>query len=298
MAQTISRQIELVELKPRVSEWRRIINVISSRKIVIFGLVVVGLTVIAAIFAPLLTPYKPNETNMTEVLKPPSSAHLLGTDEVGRDLLTRIIYGTRVSFTIGIAVVSLAGVIGMALGLIAGYFGGVSNTLIMRSIDALMSFPPLLLAIVIASVLGIGTRNVIIALGVSFIPAYARLMFAQVLSVKQNEYITAGRSLGAGDWYIMWRHVLPNCLPPLLVQITLMMGLAILSEAGLSFLGLGVEPPTPAWGAMVSEGRRYLLKQPFVSLAPGFVVMLVVFSFNMIGDGLRDALDPRLRGTF
>ena len=227
----------------------------------------------------------------------PTWDHLLGTDTLGRDTLSRIIYGSRTSLIVGIVAIFVASFIGNVLGLIAGYFGGKTYTIIMRFIDALMTFPMILLALTIAAVLGGGLKNIVIALGISMIPPYARLMCGQVLHIKQNDYVTASHAIGASNVRVMLRHVAPNCFPPLIVLMTMMIGGAILAEAGLSFLGIGINPPGAAWGAMVSEGYRYLLTTPILSFAPGLAIMLVVFAFNMAGDGLRDALDPRLRGT-
>lgn len=215
---------------------------------------------------------------------------------VGRDTLSRIIYGTRTSLEIGLIVVTIACCVGMTLGTLAGYYGGWTYTIIMRFIDALMSFPMILLALVIAALLGGGMKNVIIALSVSLMPAYCRLMCGMVMTVKQNDYVLAGRSIGAKDGRIMLNHIVLNCLPPLIVLVTMMLGSTILAEAGLSFLGIGIQAPMAAWGSMVNDGRDYLLTLPILSFAPGVAIMLVVFAFNMVGDGLRDALDPRLRG--
>jgi ABC-type dipeptide/oligopeptide/nickel transport system permease subunit len=198
---------------------------------------------------------------------------------------------------VGVIALGIAASIGMTMGLLAGFLGGWIDNLLMRFVDALMCFPMILLALVIATLLGNGLKNVMIALGIAMLPGYARLMCAQVLSIKENDYILAARSIGAGSLRTMLRHVLPNCLPPLIVLITMQIGAAILAEAGLSFLGVGIQPPNAAWGTMVSDGQSYLLTNPLLSAAPGIAIMLVVFSFNMIGDGLRDALDPRLRGT-
>jgi ABC-type dipeptide/oligopeptide/nickel transport system permease subunit len=263
---------------------------------VVFGMIIILLLIMTAVFAPLLAPFDPFELGTGKVLEQPSVRHLLGTDYLGRDTLSRVIYGSRISLMIGITVVVLAAIFGMTLGLIAGYYGGWLNTIIMRIIDALMSFPMILLAMVIAALLGGGIKNVIIALTVSLVPIYARLMCGQVLTVKENDYILAGRSVGASDFRIMFRHVIINCFPPLIVVMTMMLGATILAEAGLSFLGIGIAQPTPAWGSMVNDGRQYLLELPVLSVAPGVAIMLVVFSFNMVGDGLRDAIDPRLRG--
>jgi ABC-type dipeptide/oligopeptide/nickel transport system permease subunit len=285
----------VVELPPRVSEWRRFRRVFFSRGVVVFGMIILFLFIIVAIIAPWIAPYGPYEPDLGHTLESPGAAHWLGTDALGRDTLSRIIYGTRTSLEIGLIVVSVACLVGIALGTLAGYYGGWVYIIIMRFIDALMSFPMILLALVVAALLGGGMRNVIIALGVALMPNYARLMCGQVLSVKQNDYILAGRAMGAGNLSLM-RHVVLNCLSPLIVLITMMLGVTILAEAGLSFLGIGITPPTAAWGSMVNDARQYLLVLPILSFAPGLALMLVVFAFNMVGDGLRDAMDPRLRG--
>jgi peptide/nickel transport system permease protein/oligopeptide transport system permease protein len=288
---------DLIETPLRTNEFRRFLRVFLGRKVVIFGTVIILILIITAIFAPLIAPYDPYKQNLSEALQSPSRAHLLGTDPLGRDELSRIVYGTRISLAVGIVAVGVAAIIGMMLGLVAGYFGGFINTVIMRFIDALMAIPPIMLALAIAAALGGGLWNVIISLGVSLIPTQARLMRGQVLTVKQSDYITAGEVIGAGNFRIMMVHIFPNCLPPLIVLITLNLGVAILAEAALSFLGVGIRPPGAAWGSMVNDGYRYLLSNPILSFAPGFAIMLVVLAFNIVGDGLRDALDPRLRGT-
>lgn len=298
MAEIDSENLALEEGPIRVSEWRRFYRVFFSRGLVIFGMVVILTMVVVALLAPVIAPYDPYELGTGKVLEEPSRSHLLGTDQLGRDTLSRVIYGARTSLMIGLSVVVVAGVIGMTLGLVAGYYGGWANTFIMRIVDALMCFPMLLLALVISALLGAGMRNVIIALTVGLVPIYARLMCAQVLAVKENDYILAERVLGASNLRIMFRHVIANSLPPLIVMMTMMLGATILAEAGLSFLGIGIQSPTAAWGSMVNDGRQYLTRLPILSIAPGAAIMLVVFGFNMVGDGLRDALDPRLRGTF
>jgi len=282
---------------PRVSELRRWRRVFLGRGVVVFGLVIIVILVITAVFAPLLAPYDPYDQQLEQLLLKPSLAHPLGTDAIGRDMLSRIIYGSRNSLMVGLVALGIAAVAGMAIGLIAGYFGGWVHAILMRIIDGLMTFPMILLALVIAALLGGGLKNVMIALGISMLPGYARLMCGQALSIKENDYILAEHSIGSGNIRIMLGHLLPNCLPPLIVLVTMQMGAAILAEAGLSFLGIGIEPPGAAWGAMVNDGYVYLLTNPLLSFAPGLAIMLTVFSFNMVGDGLRDALDPRLRGT-
>ncbi len=282
---------------PRISELKRFMKVFLNRWVVVLGMVIILLFIITAIFAPLLAPYDPDKVDMMNVLLQPSSDHWFGTDALGRDTLSRTIYGTRVSLLIGVIVVLCGSAVGMVLGLIAGYFGGWVHAILMRVIDALMAFPMLILALLVASLLGEGINNVIMALAVTMVPAYARLMCGQVISVKENDYILAGRSLGASHSRMMLRHLAPNCFPPLIVMMTMMLGTTILAEAGLSFLGIGVQQPVATWGNMVNDGRQYLLENPVLSFAPGIAIMLVVYAFNMVGDGLRDALDPQLRGV-
>jgi ABC-type dipeptide/oligopeptide/nickel transport system permease subunit len=297
MSQGSDIAIEFTEIAPHVSEFRRFVKVFFSRKVVVAGLIVLIILIITAIFAPFLAPYQPNQIDMGQGLLKPSQEHLLGTDSLGRDTLSRLIYGARISLMVGIIAVGIAASVGMTLGLIAGYFGGKTFVVIMRVMDAIMALPMIALALVIASLLGGGLKNVMIAVAIALTPMYARLMCGQVLSVRENDYVVAGHAIGASNVRIMFGHILPNCFPPLIVQMTMMMGTAILTEASLSFLGIGIEPPTAAWGAMVTDGYRYLVSNPVLSFAPGVAIMLVVYGFNMVGDGLRDALDPRLRGT-
>lgn len=282
---------------PRTSGLRRFVRVFFGRKIVIFGAAIILLLILLALFADVVSPYDPYKQNLRQALQQPSAEHILGTDALGRDTLSRIIYGTRTSLLVGLVSVGVAASIGMALGLVAGYFGGLADTLIMRLIDAMMAVPSLMLALAIGSALGGGLSNVMISLGISLIPTYARLMRGQVLTVRQADFVLAGEVIGSGDLRIMLAHIFPNCLSPLIVLITLNLGVAILAEAGLSFLGLGITPPGAAWGSMVNDGYRYLMTNPILSFAPGLCVMVVVLAFNLVGDGLRDALDPRLRGT-
>jgi ABC-type dipeptide/oligopeptide/nickel transport system permease subunit len=285
-----------IEAPPHITEWQRFRRVFFSRSIVVFGLVVIIAMVILAIIGPWIAPYDPYATKLSDALQGPSAAHWLGTDYIGRDTLTRIIYGCRTSLEVGLISVTCASMLGIFLGSIAGYYGGWVYTVIMRCIDALMAFPMILLALMIAALLGGGEKNVIIALSISLMPQYCRLMSAQILSVKQNDFILAVKSLGATDFRIIVNHLFMNCFPPLIVQMTLRLGTAILSEASLSFLGIGIQAPAAAWGSMVNDGKDALLSLPLLSLAPGLAIMVVVFAFNMLGDGLRDALDPRLRG--
>jgi peptide/nickel transport system permease protein len=293
----VTVEVGFSESMPRVSEFQRFRRVFFGRPVVIFGFVVIFLLVLAAIFAPLISPYDPNLPNLKENLQQPSLKHWLGTDNLGRDVVSRLIFGTRVSLMVGFVSVGVATVVGVNLGLLAGYFGKWLDAIVMRIIDGLMMIPPIILALVFAAVLGGGLKNVMIAMGIALTPSYCRLMRGQVLSIKQADYILMSHAIGSKDLRIMIKHIVPNCLPPLLVLITLNLGGAILAEAALSFLGIGVTPPTPAWGNMVFNGQRYVFKYPILSFAPGVCIMLVVLAFNMIGDGLRDALDPRLRGT-
>jgi peptide/nickel transport system permease protein len=286
------------EAPPRVNEWKRFRRVFFARRLVIFGLVVLFLLAFTAIFASLLAPYDPYKPDLRSTLQQPSRAHLLGTDSLGRDTLSRLIFGSRTAILVGFVTTGVAAAAGMMLGLIAGYFSGnIINMIIMRLMDLLISFPMIILALFLASLLGGGIQNVIIALGVGALPGYARVMHGLTLSVKENDYILSERAMGSSSLRTMLSHILPNALPSMIVLITLQLGGIILAEAGLSFLGVGIKPPGAAWGAMVSAGQSYLTTNPILSFAPGVAIMLVVFAFNLVGDGLRDALDPRLRGT-
>ncbi|MDD5702388.1 MAG: ABC transporter permease [Dehalococcoidales bacterium] len=288
--------IESIPESHRTRELERFRRIFLGRPVVIFGLMVIFLLVIAAIFAPWLAPYDPYKQDLDQALLQPGLDHLLGTDSLGRDTLSRLIFGSRNAIMVGAVSVGIASILGMIIGLIAGYLGGWVRSISMRLIDTLMCFPMILLALVIAALLGGGLRNVMIALGISLLPGYARLMCGQVMSIKENDYIMAGHATGVSAMRLMFRHIFPNCLPPLIVLITMQIGAAILAEAGLSFIGVGIELPAAAWGSMVNSGRVHLLDNPILSFAPGVAIMLVVFSFNMVGDGLRDYLDPRLRG--
>ena len=282
---------------PHLREYQRVIKAFLGRKLAVIGLVIIVALILTAIFASWLAPYDPYKMSLGEKLMQPSREHLLGTDSLGRDTLSRIIYGTRTSLAVGIGAVGIAAVIGQFLGLIAAYFGGMVYIIIMRLTDALMAIPMLLSALIISVLLGGGLRNVIIALSVGMVSGQCRMMCGQALSIKENEYILAARAFAASNYRIMFRHIFPNAFPPLLVLSTIGLGVAILAEAGLSFLGLGIAPPQPAWGSMINDGYKYLLTNPVLSFAPGAAIGLVVFGFNMVGDGLRDAIDPRLRGT-
>jgi peptide/nickel transport system permease protein len=251
--------------------------------------------VVLAVLAPVLVPYNPIQGNLGDRLQPFSGAHWLGTDELGRDLLSRILYGARVSLQIQIVAVVLALVVGILLGSLSGYLGGVVDSIIMRCMDILLAFPGIFLALGIIAALGPGLANLMFAAGISSIPQFARIVRASILSLKEREFVEAALALGSGNGRVMFRHLLPNCLAPIIVQSTLRMATVLLTASGLSFLGLGVQPPTPEWGAMLSNARSYLIVAPHVATIPGLAIMVVVVGFNLFGDGLRDTLDPRLR---
>lgn len=296
MSESQFQELGFSEISVRTSEWRRFRRVFFARRVVIAGFVILLLFFIMAIFAPWLAPYDPYTPGVAPSLASPSAEHWLGADLLGRDTLSRLIFGSRTALEVGFVSVIVSSLIGIILGLIAGYTRGFLSGFIMRAMDAMMCFPTLILALVIAGVLGNGISNVIIALSVSSIPIYARVTNGLTLSIKENDYILAAKAMGCSSWRIMLRHILPNGFPPLIVIVTMQLGGLILAEAGLSFLGIGIAPPGAAWGAMVNEGYQYLLRAPVLSFAPGIAIMLVVFAFNIVGDGLRDALDPRLRG--
>jgi len=287
----------IMEGPKRVNEFRRFLKVFLGRPVVIIGMVLVLALFILAAFPNFLAPYSPTQMDMKSVLAQPSHQHWLGTDSLGRDLLSRIIWGARTACAVGFGALLLSSISGMILGLVAGYFGGLAYTIIMRIVDALMAFPAILLVLIIAALLGGGMAMVILALGFGMMTGYARVMCGQAITIKENDYVMAARSLGASNSRVMFRHILPNAFPPIIVMMTIMIGSTILAEAGLSYLGVGIKEPTVAWGSMVNDGYKYLLTNPMLSLAPGIAIILVVFGFNMVGDGLRDALDPRLRGT-
>ena len=288
---------EWEEAPPQYSEIKRIFSVFFGRPLPVIGLFIIVILILAAIFAPLIAPYDPYKMDILHKLQPPNREHLLGTDSLGRDTLSRIIYGSRTSLIVGISAIGFSTIIGLTLGLIAAFFGGALYQIIMRFIDALMAFPMLLLALLIASLLGVGMKNVIIALAIGMIAPPSRMMCGVAMSIKENDYILAARAMGVSNTRIMLEQILPNAFPPLLVMITIGLGATILAEAALSFLGIGITPPTAAWGGMVNDGYKFLLTSPVLAISPGVAIMLVVFGFNMMGDGLRDALDPRLRGV-
>lgn len=276
--------------------WKKTIKTLFARKVAMFSAVVVVLFILLAVFAPVIAPYDPNYADFASFLQGPSGTHLLGTDNYGRDVLSRIIYGTRVSLIIGVLAVMIACVIGTFFGMVAGYFGGIVDDVISRLMEAIRAIPQIILAMALTAVFGSGIRNLAIILGISSMAGYVRMMRGQVLTIKQADYIMAGKLQGNKDFRLMFKHILPNSISPIIVMMTQQVGSTILSEAGLSFLGLGISAPTASWGSMVSEGRLFLMQNPVFALTPGICVAVLVICLNMFGDGVRDALDPRLRG--
>jgi ABC-type dipeptide/oligopeptide/nickel transport system permease subunit len=285
------------EMSAAMKDLRRMGRVIVSRPGVTVGVFILLMVIICAVFARWISPFDPDKTNMAQVLVQPGvQGHLLGTDNLGRDIVSRLIFGAQTALIVGFICTFLSAIIGVTLGITAGYFGRWVSMGIMRVVDAVMAFPNVLLALLISSVLGGGIQNVIIALTVGAIAVYVRITNGLTLSLKENDYVLAGRAMGASNLRQMLTHIFPNLLAPIIVQMTLQLGFVVLAEAGLSFLGVGIAPPTSAWGSMVFQGYVYLETNPIISLAPGVAIMLVVFAVNMVGDGLRDALDPKLRG--
>jgi peptide/nickel transport system permease protein len=267
----------------------------AATRLAPFGAAVLLLAVAAALLAPVVAPHDPLKQDLNHTLGRPDRVHPLGTDNVGRDVLSRVIWGTRVSLVAGFGSVVIAVVVGGVLGLAAGYAGGRVDNLIMRVMDAVLSFPPLVLALALGAVLGAGLTGVVIALGVVYTPTFARLMRGQVLAITAREYVDAARALGLPGWRIAWSHVLPNATAPIVVQASLSVAFAILAEASLSFLGLGVQPPGASWGSMINAGRGYLQQAPWIVFGPGAALFVTVVGLNFVGDAIRDALDPRLR---
>jgi len=271
--------------------WRHL----SKRKSALVGLAVVLFMVFVAVFAPLLAPYDPTAQSWTAVRKAPSAAHWFGTDEAGRDMLSRIIWGARASLLAGLTSVGIAMAIGVPLGLAAGFLGGLVDGFISRFTDAMLACPFLILAIALAAFLGPSLTNAMLAIGITATPFFIRLTRGQVLSIKSEDYVEAARAVGNPQWRVAVRHVLPNILPQLMVQATLTIATAIIAEASMSFLGLGLQPPAPSWGSMLNSAQRFLSNAPWMALWPGIAIFATVLSFNLLGDGLRDALDPRSR---
>jgi peptide/nickel transport system permease protein len=280
-----------IETTGRADAWRRFLK----NRLAVVGLVIVVGLVLAAVLAPVLAPHDPGLQDLAAKRTVPGTRFLLGADEFGRDILSRIIYGTRVALLVGTVSVGIALALGLLLGVISGYVGGFVDSLISRALEILLAFPYLLLAIAVVSALGPGVLNTTLAVGIWAMPAFTRIVRASVLSLREMDYIQAARAMGVPTRAILLRHLLPNFLPTLIVYSTLYMANAILVEAALSFLGLGVQPPTASWGLMVATGRDFLLLAPHITTIPGLAIMVAVLGFNLLGDGLRDALDPRLR---
>jgi peptide/nickel transport system permease protein len=280
---------------PPRSLYRDALRRLSRNKLAIVGLAIMGLFLLTAFLAPLLSPYDPIAQELALRRRPPSQEHVLGRDDLGRDILSRIIFGARLSLQVGVLSVGFAIVIGALVGAVAGYAGGWVDNIMMRFMDIMLAFPALLLAIAIVTILGPGLLNMLYAIGIVSIPAYARIVRGSVLSAKEQDYVLAARAVGVPPIRILFRNIFPNVLTPLLVQGTLGIGTAILDAAGLSFLGLGAQPPEPEWGAMLGQGRYSMFTAPHIVVFPGLAIMLTVLGFNLLGDGLRDALDPRLK---
>ncbi|ATZ60911.2 MAG: nickel ABC transporter permease subunit NikC [Methanosarcinales archaeon Met12] len=285
--------IKIIESKlPFIEVFRRL----KKHRLAVIGAAIILTLFFVAVFAPFIAPHDPIEQNLENRLLSPNTEHPLGADNLGRCILSRLIYGTRVSLQIGIMVVGITVIIGVSLGLIAGYLGGLIDEMIMRSVDILLAFPGIILALAIAGILGPSLFNVMLALAVVGWTSYARVVRGSVLSVKEKEFVEAARALGASDARIMFRHILPNVMAPVIVMATLGMAHVILAAAALSFLGLGAQPPTPEWGSMLNAGRAFMRTAPHLTIFPGLVIMVTVLAFNFLGDGLRDTLDPRLKG--
>lgn len=284
-----------VESRRGRSQWAEVWRRLRRNWMAMFGLAIIIVIFLTAIFADVIAPYDYRTQNLQRIADPPSREHLLGTDDLGRDILSRIIFGARVSLQVGFVAVSISLIVGGTLGALAGYYGGRLDNVVMRFMDVLLAIPSILLAIAIVSAFGGGLINVMVAVGIATIPVYARIVKASVISIKEQEYIEAARAIGATDVRIILKHILPNSMAPIIVQGTLGVAIAILSAAGLSFIGLGIEPPTPEWGAMLSSGRHLIRRAPHVATFPGVAIMITIFALNLLGDGLRDALDPRLK---
>ncbi|MCY6484789.1 ABC transporter permease [Clostridium aestuarii] len=281
--------------RKKKSNFSEIMKRLSKSRMAMAGLVIIGILILTAIFAKFIAPYGYDEQNLDIAFQSPSAVHLFGTDEFGRDIFSRIVYGSRISLEVGFIAVSISVIIGGFLGAVAGYYGGKMDNLIMRAMDILLSIPQILLAISIAASLGPGLVNLMIAVGISSIPQYARIVRASVLSIRDQEFVEAAKAVGSSDLRIICKHILPNCLAPIMVQATLGVAFAILTAAGLSFIGLGIQPPIPEWGAMLSGGRGYIRDYSYMTLFPGLAIMITILALNFLGDGLRDALDPKLK---
>ena len=296
----VQSQAVLIQKKapPRAeSLWLDAMRRLRRQPLTIVAAIIVTILILTAIFGPMLAPYDPNAIEMANRFASPSLQHPFGTDDFGRDILSRVMVGARVSLMVGIIAVSISAVIGTTFGIVAGYTGRIVDEVIMRAMDILFAFPAILLAIAIMAALGRGIGNAMIAIGIVYIPIFARIARGSVLSVREEDFVDAARSIGSTDSRIMFKHIFPNTTSPLIVEVTLSLSFAILAEAALSFFGLGTQPPDPSWGRMLSEGRAYFQQSAWLAIWPGLAIMLTVLGFNLLGDGLRDALDPRLKNV-
>ncbi|WP_404293589.1 ABC transporter permease [Cytobacillus kochii] len=291
----LNHSVSQVLNKPKESQIKNALAILLSNKAAMIGAMIIIFYLLIALFAPLLAPYDPYAINLDNKFIPPSADHWMGTDDKGRDILSRLLYGSRLSMGVGFAAVAFGALFGIMCGLIAGYYGKWVDSIIMRVMDILLAFPGILLALAIIAALGPSLINVTVAVGAFSVPLFARIVRGSTLEVKKLEYIDAVRSLGANDFVIIFKHILPNILSPIIIQGTLRLATAILSAAGLSFLGLGAQPPSPEWGTMLSSGRDFLFSAPYIALFPGLAISILVLGFNIFGDGLRDALDPRMK---
>jgi len=276
-------------------QFKEILRRFAKNKAALLGFSVILILTLCSLFPSVIAPYGYDDQQLSQRFLSPSGQHLFGTDEFGRDIFSRVVYGCRISLAIGLVSVSISCVLGIILGCIAGYYGSLVDNILMRIVDIMLAIPNILLALSIVAALGTGFFNLMLAIGIGAVPGYARIVRASILSVKEQEFIEAARATGASDWRIIMQHILPNCMAPIIVQATMSIANAVLSAAALSFIGLGISPPTPEWGAMLSSGRSFIRDYWFVVTFPGMAIMITVFAFNLFGDGLRDALDPRLK---
>ncbi len=284
-------QLKVKIESPILLAWRRFRRNVPAT----LGLILIGLLLVLSLAAPLITPYNPVKQNLSQALQKPGAEHLLGTDYLGRDLFTRLLYGGRLSLTIGFLAVGFGLLIGVTLGAISGYYGGWLDMLIQRLADILLSFPSFLLALILVALMGVGVRNIIFSVGILAIPSFIRLVRSSVLVLRSSEYVQAARALGAPSPLVILQHVVPNTLTPVIVNASMNLGYAITTAAGLGFLGLGVQPPTPEWGMMLGEAKNYIFSHPYMITFPGLAIFITIVGLNLIGDALRDSLDPRLK---
>lgn len=283
-----------IAFRPSAMRKGRFWRTLSRNDITLWGLGVIIAMALAAVAAPYIAPYG-YEVMSSELLKPPSASHLLGTDQFGRDIMSRLLYGSRVSLEVGLGGVAVAALLGVPIGALAGFYGKWLDEIVMRVMDILLAFPYIILAVALVAIVGPGLLNIIFVVGVTRIPQFARVVRSSTLTIKENDYIAAAYTIGQKPWRILAYHILPNCLTPIVVLATLNVATAILTESALSFLGLGIQPPEASWGTMIADGRRFVLDAPWISTFPGIVISITILGYNLCGDGLRDALDPKLR---